>query len=366
MTGGGTVAVSADGGTIVWSPAGTGVHRSTTLGSSWTASQGVPAGARVESDRVDARTFYAFAEGRFHVSHDGGATFTASAETGFPTTGNVRFGAVPGQRGHVWLAAETGMWRSTDAGASFTKVPGFEDGGAVGFGKATPGASYPAIYATSRYEGVRGFFRSTDAGATWVRINDDEHRYAWTGSVITGDPDVFGRVYVGTNGRGTVVGEPDGSTPGPTPTPTPTQTPTVSPTPTPTVTVTPTPTPTTGPTTGPTPTPTATSGAAACAVRYTANSWSSGFTATVRVTNTGRTALSGWSLRFALGGGQTVQQGWSATWAQSGQTVTATNAAWNGALAPGAAVEIGFNGAHTGSTAAPTGFTLNGSPCTTG
>ena len=35
-------------------------------------------------------------------------------------------------------------------------------------------------------------------------------------------------------------------------------------------------------------------------------------------------------------------------WSQSGATVTATNAAWNGSLAPGGSVEIGFNGSHTG------------------
>ncbi|QCB93583.1 glycoside hydrolase [Cellulomonas shaoxiangyii] len=163
----------------------------------------------------------------------------------------------------------------------------------------------------------------------------------------------------------------DGSTPRPTPTatPTPTVTPTRTPTPTPTVTPTrtPTPTPTATPTRTSTPTPTPTSGTGACSVRYSANGWNSGFTASVRLTNTGTTALSSWNLRFTLGSGQSVQQGWSAQWSQSGQTVTATNAAWNGTLAAGASVEIGFNGSHTNGSAAlpaPTGFTLNGATCT--
>ncbi|GAA4624090.1 cellulose-binding domain-containing protein [Cellulomonas oligotrophica] len=373
VTGGGTVAMAADGSTIVWSPAGTGVHRSTTLGSSWTASTGVPAGARVEADRVDPKVFYAYAAGTFYRSTDGGASFTASATTVLPAEGNVRFGAVPGKAGHVWLAGADGMYRSTDGGVTFTVVPGFTDGGAVGFGKAAPGASYPAIYSTSQYQGVRGFFRSVDGGATWVRINDDEHQYAWTGSVITGDPDVFGRVYVGTNGRGVVVGEDGGSvptvtpTPTPTPTVTPTPTPTATPTVTPTVTPTPTvsPTPTVTPTVTPSPTPTPTA-AGACRVTYTANSWSTGFTGGVRITNTSAATLQGWTLRFAFGSGQQVTQGWSAQWSQSGTQVTATNAAWNGALAPGASVDIGFNGSHTGTNVNPTAFTLNGSTCTTG
>jgi len=84
------------------------------------------------------------------------------------------------------------------------------------------------------------------------------------------------------------------------------------------------------------------------------------------VTNNGTSALSGWNLRFTFANGQQVQQGWSATWSQSGTAVTATNAAWNGSLAPGASVDIGFNGSHSGTNNAPTAFTLNGSACTTG
>jgi hypothetical protein len=54
----------------------------------------------------------------------------------------------------------------------------------------------------------RGIFRSDSAGRRWVRVNDGEHQYAWTGAAITGDPRVYGRVYVSTNGRGIAYGEP--------------------------------------------------------------------------------------------------------------------------------------------------------------
>ena len=51
-------------------------------------------------------------------------------------------------------------------------------------------------------------FRSTDKGATWVRINDDAHQWGGsTVSVITGDPDTYGRVYLGGYGRGVVYGD---------------------------------------------------------------------------------------------------------------------------------------------------------------
>ncbi|GAA1449903.1 xyloglucanase [Nocardiopsis tropica] len=211
VTGGGTVAVGADGSSIVWSPDGTGVHVSTTSGSSWTASTGVPAGARVEADRVDPDVFYAVAGGTFYTSTDGGAAFTARFD-GLPAEGNIRFGAVPGHTGDVWVAGgagdDYGMWRTTDAGTSFERVGAVDEGDAVGFGAPAPGSDYPAVYTSSRIDGVRGIFRSDDAGATWVRINDDRHQWGWTGAVVTGDPNVYGRVYIGTNGRGIVYGDP--------------------------------------------------------------------------------------------------------------------------------------------------------------
>ncbi|MGY4642462.1 glycoside hydrolase family 6 protein [Cellulomonas sp. URHB0016] len=104
----------------------------------------------------------------------------------------------------------------------------------------------------------------------------------------------------------------------------------------------------------------------ACKVVYTANSWNNGFTASVKVTNTGTAALSSWNLGFSFANGQKVTQGWSADWSQSGTAVTAKNAAWNGTLAAGQSVDIGFNGSHSGTNNAPTAFTLNGAPCTIG
>ena len=82
-----------------------------------------------------------------------------------------------------------------------------DEGDVVGFGKAAPGRSYPAVYTSAKINGVRGVFRSDDAGKHWVRVNDDLHQYAWTGNTITGDPRVYGRVFLGTNGRGIIYGD---------------------------------------------------------------------------------------------------------------------------------------------------------------
>ena len=214
LTGGGSVAVSATGaGKIVWSPAGVGVFYTTGGGKTWTASTGIPAGARVASDRVNANKFYGFKAGTFYVSTDGGKTFAAKA-TGLPLAGPVRFKAVPGREGDIWLAggSETdnayGLWHSLDSGTSFTKLANIEEADNIGFGKAATGQTYMALYAAAQVAGVRGIFRSIDAGQTWVRVNDDQHQWGRAGeTALTGDPRIFGRVYIGTNGRGIIYGD---------------------------------------------------------------------------------------------------------------------------------------------------------------
>nr|WP_221375235.1 glycoside hydrolase family 3 N-terminal domain-containing protein [Actinoplanes polyasparticus] len=100
-----------------------------------------------------------------------------------------------------------------------------------------------------------------------------------------------------------------------------------------------------------------------CRVRYTTNDWSTGFTGTVAVTNTGITAVSPWTLTWTFSGGQSITQAWSARVTQSGSVVTATGEAWSAALAPGATVSFGFNGSHGGSNPRPASYSLNGATC---
>jgi hypothetical protein len=337
VSGGGTVAAASDGSRFVWSPAGTGVQYTTGFGSSWSASSGIPSGAVVESDRVDPKTFYGFKSGKFYVSSDGGASFTASSASGLPSGDSVRFKALPGTKGDVWLAGGAsdgayGLWHSTDGGASFTRLAGVEQADTIGFGKAATGASYQTLYTSAKIGGVRGLFRSTDKGATWTRINDDAHQWGWTGGAITGDPRVYGRVYVSTNGRGVVYGDTsdtgggDGGGGGTDPTPTPT---------------------------------------GACTVTYKiTNQWSGGFQADVRLANTGSTAWSGWSLGWSFADGQKISQLWNADHTQSGAAVTAKNVSWNGGVAAGSSVSFGFTGSWSGANTRPAAFTMGDQRCT--
>jgi poly(hydroxyalkanoate) depolymerase family esterase len=125
--------------------------------------------------------------------------------------------------------------------------------------------------------------------------------------------------------------------------------------------------PTTGPpTTGP-PTsqpPTAGGGGGACRVGDTISAWNTGLTSNLTITNTGSTTINGWSLVFTLPGGQVITNGWNATYSPTSGQVTAKNVSYNGTLAPGASTTIGFQADHTGNTARPASFTLNGAACT--
>ncbi|MER7417177.1 cellulose binding domain-containing protein [Micromonospora peucetia] len=347
---GGTVAASADGSRFVWAPgdAGQPVVHSVGFGTSWTASTGVPANTTIESDRVNPNRFYGFSGGKLYVSTNGGASFTASTAAGLPTTGNVKFKALPGKEGELWLAGEGGLWRSSDSGATFTKLGRVSTAGNVGFGRAAPGRTYPALYLFGTVDGQPGVHRSDDTGATWVRINDDQHQYGNAGEALTGDPRVYGRVYLGTNGRGILVADRLDGTPDPTPT---------NSTPPPTTPPPTTPPPTTPPPTTPPPTsapPTTSPPTSGCTATYRVTvSWQGGFQGELVVRNAGSSAIAGWTLGWTFPDGQKITQLWGGTHTQTGATVSVRDAGWNGALGAGATATAGFLGSTTGANTAP-------------
>ncbi|MDB1088987.1 cellulose binding domain-containing protein [Streptomyces sp. ACA25] len=376
---GGTVAAAADGARFVWSPENAAVHHTSGFGNSWTASTGIPQGAAVAADRVDPDLFYAFHEGTLYVSTDGGASFTAGASGGLPEEGNIRLAAAPGERGDLWLAGGTessayGLWRSTDAGSTLTAMPGFDAADTIGFGRGAPGSDYHSLYTSAMIDGVRGIYRSDNTGESWVRINDDSRQWAWTGGAIAGDPRVHGRVYVGTNGRGIIVGETAGSEDG-------------------------------GDDNGGGGNGGSDNGGgdnggsdngggdnggsdngggdngggdnggngeeppgdADCSVTYrVTNEWHGGFQGDVTVANTGSAALENWELRWSFPQGQQIGQIWNAEYTQAGSSVVITPSSWNHRIAPGASVTFGFIGTWSGSNTAPESFSVDNSTCLTG
>jgi len=220
---GGMVAITADGSSIVWTFKHDPVMVSRDRGKTWQNVKGLRASADVPdwsagdlqpaADRVDPKrvVIYDALEGVLYVSSDGGETFGKGA-TSLPAIPNYSLmvadiEAVPGLSGHLWISTGKALYRSTDGGKTANPVSSVEESYGVGIGKAAPGAKYPTVFLSGKVGGTKSVFRSTDEGNHWLRVSDDDHQYGIV-NVVEGDPRVFGRVYLGPNGRGIVVGEP--------------------------------------------------------------------------------------------------------------------------------------------------------------
>jgi xyloglucan-specific exo-beta-1,4-glucanase len=222
-----SITVSADGKTfIVSTPNAPSITRS--RGRNWGKVRGVPKRATIIADRVAGNRFYAvdYAGRKIFVSIDGGFRFAPIKTTGLPKsiaadapfhrndkdppTREIQlpFMATPGKRGDLWLVSRHGLYHSQNGGKTFAGVASDLKVSMLAFGKAPAGEVYPALFAVGNKGDLTAIWRSDDAGKTWLRVNDDEHRYFGAFRCIAGDPRIFGRVYVGTDGRGIVYGEP--------------------------------------------------------------------------------------------------------------------------------------------------------------
>ncbi len=81
-----------------------------------------------------------------------------------------------------------------------------------------------------------------------------------------------------------------------------------------------------------------------------ANDWGSGFTATLRITNNGSNAISGWSIGWNYTDGSRVTSSWNATVSGS-NPYTATPLGWNSNIAVNSSVEFGVQGTNGASRA---------------
>ena len=197
----GSIAVSADGVTFLWAPSRGTPSYSNDRGATWTACTGLSGSVQVAADRVNPAKFYASGRNGMFVSADGGVTFTKT----FAVSGRPR--PVPGIEGDVWVATSSVLYHSQDSGATFASMSRVNGATAVGFGMAAPGQSYPAVYLAGSVDVVWGTYRSDDGGLTWQRIDDPNHQFGYL-NCLTGDPRRYGRVYLGTGGRGIIYGDP--------------------------------------------------------------------------------------------------------------------------------------------------------------
>lgn len=183
---------------------------------------------RVIADKVNPKRFYGVdaVNEIVYSSEDGGFTFRADtlSLTARPTVrrqqpgpranrgdnrgGQDRIYAMPGREKDLWIAAYDGLYHSTALeGYDFKTLDKVRTIYAFGYGKEAPGTDYPTLYIIGVVNGQYGFFRSDDAARSWVRINDDAHQYGLV-LHICGDMQEYGRVYIGTHGRGIITGVP--------------------------------------------------------------------------------------------------------------------------------------------------------------
>ena len=165
--------------------------------------------ARIVIDPRDSQVVYVAAQGPLwkpggdrglYKTTDGGKTWkgvlTVSANTGVtdvvfdPRNPDLLYAAAYQRRRHVWTlidgGPESGVYRSTDAGATWRKInKGLPAGDKGRIGLAISPINPDVLYAT--VEATRpdsGFFRSDNGGETWVKQSS---RISTLSAVLPGD-----------------------------------------------------------------------------------------------------------------------------------------------------------------------------------
>ncbi len=187
-------------------------------GTHWTEIKGLPGNARITADKVDPSRAWAIDHDANQLlrSIDGGLHFAAVPARGACSDmraarphnreSQAALVASPFAAGDLFLHCAGALYRSTDGGDRFSRISSDHDIALFGLGMGTS-VNQPAVYTVAARSGATAIWRSLDGGRNWRRINDNAHRWGNRFRVISGDPRVFGRVYLGTDGRGVIYGD---------------------------------------------------------------------------------------------------------------------------------------------------------------
>ena len=177
----------------------------------------------ITADRVLSNTFYFYYVDSagdnlsgVYKSTNGGQTWTqvyAGQITPFSNF-NSEISSVPGEAGNLFFTGgqvggstltqpqTEAFMRSTNGGASWTAVANVLDVSCFGFGAPASTGGYPSIYIVGYVNNVYGVWQSNDNAQSWVQLGTFPNNSLDQITTISGDPNIYGQVYLGFRGSG--------------------------------------------------------------------------------------------------------------------------------------------------------------------
>jgi hypothetical protein len=174
-------------------------------GKTWFPCEGLPGGNyHPVADPVLPNTFYVYRakNGRIYRSDDGGATFRVTDKVKHD---GGKMCVVPGKQGYLLIPHWSGLYISTNGGEDFDLLTSIDSAYEVAVGPSPVKGENPYIYCWGKKSNVEGIYLSKDFGESWTRINDNFHQFGYI-NTMAADKQNPGRVYLGTGGRGLIVG----------------------------------------------------------------------------------------------------------------------------------------------------------------
>lgn len=214
---GGRVAMSSDNiNNFVCVPVNNDVLVTRHKGRNWKKAKGLPKpilssfwdlSQVIASDRIEGDIYYIYAkeEGSVYRSNDSGFNWEKvhefNAKQGQWDKTFIR--SLNSNAGYILISlGSEGLYMSKDFGENFTKIETVDYINCFGLGKNKNNNHTDVIYIYGNINETEGnIFMSEDFGNSWLRL-DDKYTIGNEPTVIEGDRQTYGRVYIGSNGRG--------------------------------------------------------------------------------------------------------------------------------------------------------------------